>query len=143
MGQQDDLHIHGVFGLSVRVLSLADVLAGVRQDGFVDAVLAADHGRPSRVEDPADLGLRDSVCVAEQSQAVAVEDDQLGRALAGDDGRVDDHSERDGVVGGIQCCGSLKKYTLRNILRILEERFYVYAFFYLLNACSLIRMIFL
>ena len=110
MGQQDDLHIHGVLGLSVRVLGLADVLAGVRQDGLVDAVFAADHVRPGLVEDPADLGLRDAVCVAEQSQAVAVEDDQLGRALAGDDGRVDDHSERDGVVGGIQCCGSLKNF---------------------------------
>ena len=102
MGQQDDLNIHGVLGLSVRVLGLADVLASVRQDGFVDAVLAADHVRPGLVEDPADLGLRDSVCVAKESKAVAVEDDLLGRALARDDRSVDYHAHRDSVVGGIE-----------------------------------------
>ncbi len=80
MRQQDDFHLHRVSRLAVRVLGLADVLAGVREDGFVDAILAPDHVRPRPVKNPVDPRFRNAVGVAEKSQAVAVEDD-LGSML--------------------------------------------------------------
>ena len=102
MRQQYDFHLHGVSCFTVGVLGFADVLPSVGQDGFVDAILTTPNVRPSLVEDPADARLRDSVCVAKESKAVAVEDDLLGRALARDDRSVDYHAHWDSVVGGIE-----------------------------------------
>ncbi len=104
MRKYDDLNLHGVASLPVRVLGLADVLASVGRDGLVDAILAAHDVGSSLVEDPADLRLRDAVGVAEEGQAVPVEDDLLGRTFAGDHRRVHHHAKRDSVVGGVHHC---------------------------------------
>ncbi len=113
MRKYDDLNLHGVPSLPVRVLGLADVLAGVRRDGLVDAILAAHDVGSGLVEDPTDLRLGDAVGVAEEGQAVTVEDNLLGRTFAGDHRRVDNHAKRDSVVGGVHHCKQNKNKELK------------------------------
>ena len=102
--QDDDFHFHRVSRFTISVLRLADVLAGVRRDGFVDAVLAADNVGSSLVEDPTNFRLRNSVCVAQQGKTVSIENDLLGRTSACDDGCVDDNPQGYAIVGGVEDC---------------------------------------